>query len=131
MERMRRMAKEGIVWDFAIHDVLANDDHVVVLIEATLTKGVAATHERQVQVMHVRDGKMTILGHERGSGRERRRFDGLKATFGLYVREVVARTGVTFGIDDKMISLQGAPGAGLGGGHPPTHVGRRFCVTFA
>ena len=59
MERMRRMAKEGIVWDFAIHDVVANDDHVVVLIEATLAKGVATTHERQVQVMHVRDGKMT------------------------------------------------------------------------
>ena len=59
MERMRRMAREGIVWDFAIHDVLANDDHVVVLIEATLAKGVATTHERQVQVMHVRDGKMT------------------------------------------------------------------------
>ncbi len=37
------MAKDGIVWDFAIHDVLANDDHVVVLIDATLTKGVAST----------------------------------------------------------------------------------------
>ena len=59
MDRMRRMAKEGIVWDFAIHDVLANDDHVVVLIDATLSKGVAVTHGRQVQVMHVRDGKMT------------------------------------------------------------------------
>lgn len=59
MERMRRMAKEGIVWDFAIHDVLANDDHVVVLIDATLTKGSASSHGRQVQVMHVRDGKMT------------------------------------------------------------------------
>jgi hypothetical protein len=53
------MAKDGIVWDLAIHDVLANDDHVVVMVEATLTKGVAMTQERQVQIMHVRDGKMT------------------------------------------------------------------------
>lgn len=59
MERMRRMAKEGIVWDFAIHDVLASDDHVVVLIDTTLTKGAASSHGRQVQVMHLRDGKMT------------------------------------------------------------------------
>lgn len=59
MERMRRMAKTGIVWDFAIHDVLASDDHVVVLIDATLTKGAASSHGRQVQVMHLRDGKMT------------------------------------------------------------------------
>ena len=59
MERMRRMAKEGIVWDFAIHDVLGNDDHVVVLIDATLTKGSASSHGRQVQVMHVHHGKMT------------------------------------------------------------------------
>jgi len=59
MERMKRMAKEGIVWDFAIHDVLANDDHVVVLIDATLVKGSASSHGRQVQVMHIRDGKMT------------------------------------------------------------------------
>jgi len=59
MERMKRMAKEGIVWDFAIHDVLANDDHVVVLIDATLVKGSASIHGRQVQVMHIRDGKMT------------------------------------------------------------------------
>ena len=56
------MAKDGIVSDLAIHDVLANDDHVVVLVEATLTKGVATTHERQVQIMHVRDGKMTEPG---------------------------------------------------------------------
>jgi len=59
MDRMIRMAKEGIVWDFAIHDVIADDDHVVVLIDATLTKGKAASHGRQVQVMHIRDGKMT------------------------------------------------------------------------
>ena len=59
MDRMRRMAKEGIVWDIAIHDVVANDEHVVVLTEATLRKGVASARGRQVQVMHIRDGKMT------------------------------------------------------------------------
>ena len=59
MERMQRMAREGIVWDFAIHDLVANDEHVVVLIDATLTKGGRSTHGRQVQVMHVRDGLMT------------------------------------------------------------------------
>ncbi|MBA3690099.1 MAG: nuclear transport factor 2 family protein [Actinobacteria bacterium] len=59
MERMQRMAREGIIWDFAIHDVLANDDHVVVLIDATLTKGSGTAHGRQCQVMHVHDGKWT------------------------------------------------------------------------
>lgn len=59
MERMEQMAKAGIVWDFAIHDVVANDDHVILLIDATITKGVDTAHGRQVQVMHVRDGKMT------------------------------------------------------------------------
>lgn len=59
MDRMATMAKEGIVWDFAIHDVVANDDHVVALIDATIVKGAASAHGRQVQVMHIRDGKMT------------------------------------------------------------------------
>lgn len=59
MERMRTMAKAGIVWDLAIHDIVANDEHVVALIDATLTNGRRSTHGRQVQVMHVRDGLMT------------------------------------------------------------------------
>jgi ketosteroid isomerase-like protein len=59
MERMARMAQEGVVWGFDIHDVVGNDEHVVALIDATITKGDATARGPQVQVMHVRDGKMT------------------------------------------------------------------------
>ena len=43
-----------------IHDVLANDDHVVVLGEASATASDGSSAEwKYTQVFHVRDGKVT------------------------------------------------------------------------
>lgn len=59
MQRMALMAQEGVVWGFDVHDVVGNDEHVVALIDATISKGDASARVPQIQIMHVRDGKMT------------------------------------------------------------------------
>ena len=40
------------------HDVLANDDHAVVLNTVRATRGGRASEQQQVVVMHFRDGKI-------------------------------------------------------------------------
>jgi uncharacterized protein len=40
------------------HDVLANDDHAVVLNTVRATRGGRTSEQRQVVVMHFRDGKV-------------------------------------------------------------------------
>ena len=59
LERMGKMRASGIQVTFDIHDVVGNDEHVVVMVNATVSnaKGDSATGP-QVQIMHVRDGKM-------------------------------------------------------------------------
>lgn len=42
-----------------IHDVLANDEHVVVLSNVSATKGGKSVSERGVEVFHMTDGKVT------------------------------------------------------------------------
>jgi uncharacterized protein len=42
-----------------IHDVLANDDHVVVLARAQAERGGKKLDDTSVQVWHVKDGKAT------------------------------------------------------------------------
>jgi ketosteroid isomerase-like protein len=42
---------------FAVHDVIANDDHTVVLGEATATRGGRTRVYRTAEIHHVRDGK--------------------------------------------------------------------------
>jgi ketosteroid isomerase-like protein len=59
MDRMHAMAREGIVWNFDVHDLVGGDEHVVVLTIATVRKGNHSIHGQEVHVMHVRDGKMT------------------------------------------------------------------------
>ncbi len=59
MARMGRFAQEGVVLSFEIHDVVGNDEHVVAMVDATITKGSNSANGRQVQVFHVGDGKMT------------------------------------------------------------------------
>jgi len=47
-----------------IHDVLANDEHVVVLATAHGERGTHAVHDNHAQVFHVRDGVITeFWGH--------------------------------------------------------------------
>ena len=59
LARMGQLAQDGVTLSFDIHDVLANDEHVVVLSDTTFSKGNNSAVDRQVQIMHVRDGKMT------------------------------------------------------------------------
>jgi len=59
LARMGQLAQDGVTISFDIHDVVANDEHVVVLSDATFSKGSDSALDRQVQIMHVRDGKVT------------------------------------------------------------------------
>jgi len=42
-----------------VHDVVANDDHTLALINATATKGDQTLHYQTVEILHFRDGKVT------------------------------------------------------------------------
>jgi ketosteroid isomerase-like protein len=42
----------------AVHDILASDDHVVALVDATATRGGAAFRYRTAEICHVRNGKI-------------------------------------------------------------------------
>ena len=41
-----------------IHDILANDDHVVGLLDATATRGGRTFHYRTAEIFHVRNGRI-------------------------------------------------------------------------
>jgi uncharacterized protein len=45
--------------EIEIHDVLASDDHAVVLNRVRATKGGQTTEQQQVVVMHIEGGKIT------------------------------------------------------------------------
>lgn len=45
--------------DVKIHDVLANDEHAVALVEATATRNGETLVYRTVEIYHVKDGKAT------------------------------------------------------------------------
>ena len=62
LDRMRRMREAGVVTRFEVHDVLGNDEHVVALVHMHLENADGARyHEPQVNVMHIRDGKVTTF----------------------------------------------------------------------
>lgn len=42
-----------------LHDVVANDEHVIALVDATATRGGKTLDYRTAEIMHVRDGKVT------------------------------------------------------------------------
>ncbi len=42
-----------------VHDVLASDDHVVALVDATATRGDRSLTYRTAEIAHLRDGKVT------------------------------------------------------------------------
>jgi limonene-1,2-epoxide hydrolase len=47
-------------WSIDIHDVLANEEHMVALVEATVTAGDESITYRTAEIMHVdEDGKVT------------------------------------------------------------------------
>lgn len=43
----------------SVHDVVANDDHTVALVQTTATRGDRSLTYRTAEIMHVRDGKVT------------------------------------------------------------------------
>lgn len=43
----------------AVHDVIANDEHVVVLNQVTAQRGDKSLADRGVEVFHLKDGKIT------------------------------------------------------------------------
>jgi ketosteroid isomerase-like protein len=58
LDRFRRMGEAGVRTTFDIHDVIGNDDHVVALVQVSVTDAGGRHYDGpQVQVMHVRDAK--------------------------------------------------------------------------
>ena len=57
-----RAAGSGGAVDFEIsgtmHDVVANDDHTIVLVDATVTRGGKTLRYRTAEIYHIRDGKV-------------------------------------------------------------------------
>ena len=45
--------------DATVHDMLANDDHAVVLIDATATRGDGTLRYRVAEIYHIRGGRIT------------------------------------------------------------------------
>src|SRR5579859_7724018 len=58
---LRAAASDGNV-DYEIHaelhDVVANDDHTIALIDATATRGGRTLRYRTAEIFHIRDGKI-------------------------------------------------------------------------
>ena len=53
----------GMQMSVSIHDILANDDHAVILHESTITVGDRTHTGQYADVYHVRDGKITAHWH--------------------------------------------------------------------
>lgn len=59
MQRLAQMREAGISTRFDVHDVVANDEHVVALVHVHLEVADGRRyHQPQVQVAHVRDGRI-------------------------------------------------------------------------
>ena len=58
-ERWAGMSDMGASFSVDLHDVIANDDHVVELVTATVTMGDKTFTYRTAEILHVRDGKIT------------------------------------------------------------------------
>lgn len=62
MQRLGRMYEAGISPHFEVHDVVANDEHVVALVHLHIENPNGERYDQpQVQVMHVRDGRISEL----------------------------------------------------------------------
>ncbi len=52
-------ALEGVEFDIDIHDVLANDEHTIALVTATVRAGDQEITYRTAEIQHVTNGKVT------------------------------------------------------------------------
>jgi ketosteroid isomerase-like protein len=50
---------EGARITTRVHDVVANDDHTIALVEATATMGDQSLTYRTAEILHIRDGEVT------------------------------------------------------------------------
>jgi ketosteroid isomerase-like protein len=52
---------EGASWDITgdVHDVVANDEHAIALVNATARKDGQELHYRTAEIVHMKDGKIT------------------------------------------------------------------------
>lgn len=58
MERMQGMMGQGSI-NLDLHDVIANDEHMVALVNATVERNGRTLNYRTAEIYHVRDGKIT------------------------------------------------------------------------
>lgn len=58
-EAVAGAATEDFDIKYDLHDVIANDDHLVILGTATATRGEKNFQYRTAEIMHVKDGKVT------------------------------------------------------------------------
>ncbi|MGH2429105.1 MAG: nuclear transport factor 2 family protein [Candidatus Limnocylindria bacterium] len=51
----------AVDWEITadVHDVIANDDHTIALVDATGRRGGRTFRYRTAEIMHIRDGKIT------------------------------------------------------------------------
>jgi ketosteroid isomerase-like protein len=57
------LQQSGMQMSVAIHDILANDEHAVILHESTITVGDRSHTGQYADVYHLRDGKLTAHWH--------------------------------------------------------------------
>jgi ketosteroid isomerase-like protein len=58
MERMQGLVDQGTV-NIDLHDVIANDEHMVALVNANAERDGRNLSYRTAEIYHVRDGKVT------------------------------------------------------------------------
>lgn len=57
-ERMQGLMSQGTI-STDLHDVIANDEHMVALVNATAERGGRTLSYKTAEIYHVRDGKVT------------------------------------------------------------------------
>lgn len=58
-DRWSGMGDNDTTFRVELHDVVANDDHAVALVTATVTSGGRSFSYRTAEIYHMRDGKVT------------------------------------------------------------------------
>src|SRR5436190_6842455 len=59
VERWTSGALGDMEFEGHTHDVIANDDHTIALVETTVRRGGRSLTYRTAEIMHVKDGKVT------------------------------------------------------------------------
>jgi ketosteroid isomerase-like protein len=57
-DRAAQMPQDGSI-NVVVHDVVANDEHTIALVEATAAMGGQSLVYRTAEIFHIKDGKIT------------------------------------------------------------------------